>query len=100
MSDRVRRASGKQLKRTVVTEKLDVLARVATVTGIRQDRQTSNWTEGFGALKLGRDRQGLRIRKSILGRGKEVVCVCCLKPALSIVICREGRLPSTVVPVE
>lgn len=51
MSYLIQIANGKQLKCAVVTEKLDILARVATVTGLRQDRQTSNWTENFKTVK-------------------------------------------------
>lgn len=41
--------------------KLDILAHVATVTGIRQDRQTSNCTEDFRTVKLEKDLECLRI---------------------------------------
>ena len=61
MSDLIQVANGKQLKCTVVTEKLDILAHVATVTGLRQDRQTSNWTEDCKAPKPEKDLQCLSI---------------------------------------
>lgn len=45
-------ASGKQLECTLGTEKLDILAHVASVTGRRQGGQTSNWIEDFKPGKL------------------------------------------------
>lgn len=52
MSYLIQIANGKQLKCTIGTEELDVLAHVATVTGICQDRQTSNGKEDFKTVKL------------------------------------------------
>lgn len=46
MSYLVRPHYGKQLK-CIVVNKLDILAYVATIKGVRQDRRTSNRTEDF-----------------------------------------------------
>lgn len=40
-------ADGKQLECSLGTEKLGILAHVASVTGRRQGGQTSNWIEDF-----------------------------------------------------
>lgn len=54
MSYLIQIANGKQLKCAVGTEKLDILAHVATVTDTRQDRQASSWAD-FKTVKLEKD---------------------------------------------
>lgn len=83
MSDLIQIANGEQLKCTVVTEKLDILAHVATVTGIRQDRQTSNWTEEVQTLKPEEDLQCLRIINTYLRKGGRCGLYLLFKAAVS-----------------